>query len=360
MFERLCFSGATGKPDPSQGGNSLLDSMPAKPQHSKSNKKQKAANSKNACSAPEKAAKQSKHVKMYSYEMFGHVKQTVERYLELTGKTVDSLRKVPTPCIDDHAIPLEEFNVKGELSPVAARIVLKALYVARIGRMDLMWAVNMLAREVTKWTVACDRRLHRMISWMHHTIEHAQINHVGDTPDKCCIIMFCDASFAGDLKDSKSTSGGVLCLVGPNTFVVLNWLCKKQGAVSHSTSEAEIISLDAGARMEALPALLLWDLVIDVFDPPPKVTPKPIKTEETLIMYKQLYDMFGSIDYVPPSLPISFGRAKLYLLEDNDAVIKMIIKERSPAMRHVARTHRVDLDWLFGGLTETLRSLLNS
>ena len=222
-----------------------------------------------------------------------------------------------------------------------------ALYVARIGRMDLMWAVNMLAREVTKWTVACDRRLHRMISWMHHTVEHAQINHVGDTPDKCCIIMFCDASFAGDLKDSKSTSGGVLCLVGPNTFVVLNWLCKKQGAVSHSTSEAEIISLDAGARMEALPALLLWDLVIDVFDPPPKVTPKPIKTQETLIMYKQLYDMFGSIDYVPPSLPISFGRAKLYLLEDNDAVIKMIIKERSPAMRHVARTHRVDLDWLF-------------
>ena len=30
-----------------------------------------------------------------------------------------------------------------------------------------------------------------------------------------------------------------------------------------------------------------------------------------------------------------------------EAVIKMIIKGRSPTMRHVSRTHRVALDWLF-------------
>ena len=50
---------------------------------------------------------------------------------------------------------------------------------------------------------------------------------------------------------------------------------------------------------------------------------------------------------MPPSLPISYGRAKLYVMEDNDAVIKMCVKERSPALRHVSRTHRVGLDWLF-------------
>ena len=37
----------------------------------------------------------------------------------------------------------------------------------------------------------------------------------------------------------------------------------------------------------------------------------------------------------------------LYLFEDNEAVIKMMIKGRSPTMRHVSRTHRVALDWLF-------------
>ena len=35
------------------------------------------------------------------------------------------------------------------------------------------------------------------------------------------------------------------------------------------------------------------------------------------------------------------------MFEDSEAVIKMIIKGRSPAMRHVSRTHRVALDWLF-------------
>ena len=36
-----------------------------------------------------------------------------------------------------------------------------------------------------------------------------------------------------------------------------------------------------------------------------------------------------------------------YVFEDTEAVIKMIIKGRSPTMRHVSRTHRVALDWLF-------------
>ena len=35
------------------------------------------------------------------------------------------------------------------------------------------------------------------------------------------------------------------------------------------------------------------------------------------------------------------------MFEDNEAVIKMIIKGRSPTMRHVSRTHRVALDWFF-------------
>ena len=79
--------------------------------------------------------------------------------------------------------------------------------------------------------------------------------------------MFQDASFAGDLMDSKSTSGGLLALVGPKTFVTLAWRCKKQTAVSHSSAEAEVISLDAGVRMEGIPALVLWDQIVEVLSP---------------------------------------------------------------------------------------------
>ena len=41
-------------------------------------------------------------------------------------------------------------------------------------------------------------------------------------------------------------------------------MCKKQTSVSHTSTEPEITSLDAGLRTDGLPALDLWDVVIDV------------------------------------------------------------------------------------------------
>jgi hypothetical protein len=174
------------------------------------------------------------------------------------------LRKVTTPYIDDHQLSPEDFETKGELTYCAARIVLKVLFVARMAGPDSPWSVNTLAREVTKWSVACDKRLRRLISYIDSTKEHVQVCIVGDGPEDCKLTLFSDASFAGDLRDSKSTSGAFLALVAPNTFVPLTWMCKKQVAVSHSSSEAEVVALDAGVRMEGIPALVLWEQVIEV------------------------------------------------------------------------------------------------
>ena len=54
-----------------------------------------------------------------------------------------------------------------------------------------------------------------------------------------------------------------------------------------------------------------------------------------------------NVDFIPSNVQSSHQEALLYVFEDNEAVIKMIIKGRSPTMRHVSRTHRVALDWLF-------------
>ena len=54
-----------------------------------------------------------------------------------------------------------------------------------------------------------------------------------------------------------------------------------------------------------------------------------------------------NIDFIPSNVFSSRQEALLYVFEDNEAVIKMIIKGRSPTMRHVSRSHRVALDWLF-------------
>ena len=97
----------------------------------------------------------------------------------------------------------------GKLSHVCSQIVLKCLYLARIGRPDTLWSVNKLARSITKSTKACDKRLNRLISYIHQTCEYKQCCYVGNTAKQCRLGLFQDSDFAGDLEDSKSTSGGV-------------------------------------------------------------------------------------------------------------------------------------------------------
>ena len=105
--------------------------------------------------------------------------------------------------------------------------------VARIGRPDILWSVNKLARSITKWTKACHKQLSRLISYIHHTCEYKHYCHVGNTAKQCRLGLFQDSDFAGDLEDSKSTSGVTLCIFGSHTFVPISWLCKKQTSVSH-------------------------------------------------------------------------------------------------------------------------------
>ena len=81
------------------------------------------------------------------------------------------------------------------------------------------------------------------------------------------------------LEDSKSTSGGVLCIFGSHTFVPRSWMCKNQTSVLHSSTESEIISLDAGLRMDGIPARDLWDLVIEVLHP---FSNEPKKSKENV------------------------------------------------------------------------------
>ena len=103
------------------------------------------------------------------------------------------------------------------------------------------------------------------------------------TAKQCRLGLFQDSDFAGDLEDSKSTSGGTLCIFGSHTFVPKSWMCKKQTSVSHSSTESEIISLDTGLRLDGLPALELWDLIVSVFGNSSRIsdrTEKPVNGED--------------------------------------------------------------------------------
>ena len=291
---------------------------------------------------------QNLRISSWSNDMEGHAKKCVERYCELANKTTQQLYKVSTPCIDDHHFKEEEeMESAGELSNTCSQIVLKCLY---LGRPDILWSVNKLPRSITKWTKACDKRLNRLISFIHHTCEDKKYCYVGNTAKQCRLGLFQDSDFAGDLEDSKSTSGGTLCVFGSHTFVPISWMCKKQTAVSHSSTESEIISSDTGWRLDGLPALELWDLIVSVFGSVSQVSDRSGQRDNDVNKHhksQSRINVMENIDCVPSNVQSSRQKAILYVFEDNEAVIKMIIKGRNPTMRHVSRTHRVALDWLF-------------
>ena len=115
-------------------------------------------------------------ISSWSNDMEGHAKKCVERYCELANKTTQQLYKASTPCIDDHHKEEEELKSEGELSKVCSQNFLKCLYVARIGRPDILWSVNKLARSITKWTKARDKRVNRLISYLF--ITHVNTNSI--------------------------------------------------------------------------------------------------------------------------------------------------------------------------------------
>ena len=148
--------------------------------------------------------------------------------------------------------------------------------------------------------------------------------------------LFQDSDFAGDLEDSKSTSRGTLSIFGSHSFVPSSWMCNKQTSVSHS-SESEIISLDAGLRMDGIPALCLWDLIVTVLHGNThqngQVRRDPYKSPTRKKIHGKIDDLYN-VDFISSKVNSSRREALLYIFEDNEAVIKMIIKGRSPAMRH--------------------------
>ena len=198
-----------------------------------------------------------------------------------------------------------------------------------------------------------NKRLNRLISNIHHTCEYKQYCYVGNAAKQCRLGLFQDSDFAGDLGNSKSTSGGTLCVFGSHTFVPISWMCKKQTSLSHGLTESEIISLGAGLRLDGTPALDSWDLIVSVLGNTTQNhdrTVKPVVCRDESHVQGQsrgMFNVLNNVDLVSSNVQFSHQEALLYVFEDNEAVMKMILKGRSPKMRNVSRTHRVALDWLF-------------
>ncbi len=91
-----------------------------------------------------------------------------------------------------------------------------------------------------------------------------------------------------------------MVLVGPNTWFPIMWICKRQTSTSRSTTEAEMVSLATSLFGEAIPALDLWELILG----------RPVE---------------------------------LWIMEDNQATIKIAYKGYSQKLRHCQRVQKINL-----------------
>ena len=127
------------------------------------------------------------------------------------------------------------------------------------------------------------------------------------------ILAWPDADLNGDYLDTKSTSGFFVEVIGKNgRGMPLSWGSRKQGSTSQHTAEAEMVSLMACLRSEAIPLQFLLQTILKT----------PINLEPC---------------------------------EDNAAAIISATTGYSPSMRHLHRTQRISIGLLHDMINEELQ-----
>eukprot|EP00435_Cladocopium_sp_Y103_P016069 s1173_g4.t1 len=233
----------------------------------------------------------------FAFDMRAYAESIVNAYCQLIGHA--KLKKVNTPFLSKTTV-IEDAPAKGELAGSASSVLMKLMWLARLARPDMLRVTTRLATKVQQWTTECDNHLFRAISYLNETKEHLLSGHVGDNMGDIFVEVYCDADFCGDDEHTYSTSGGWIQLSGKDTQFPMAWMSRKQGAMSRSTTEAETVAMATALFDEGLPLL----------------------------------ELFSAL----------FRRSvRLLIREDNEATAKTVSAGYSKRLRHMKRTHRINL-----------------
>ena len=126
------------------------------------------------------------------------------------------------------------------------------------------------------------------------------------------------------------------CVFGSHTFVPISWMCKKQTSVSHSSTESEIIYLDAGLRLDGIPALDLWDLIVFVLGNTSQNhdrTVKPVVCRDKIHVHQQSRRMFNVLNNVylfPQTSNFRIKKLRCMCLRTTKQWLRWLSKEGVP------------------------------
>ena len=235
------------------------------------------------------------------FNMINYFEAALDQYRAVSSEKLSAVASPFAPYIADDKLD-ELLNQPGLLAPHAASLVMKLMYGVRMAGPHLSTIVSRLASQISKWNRDSDRRLHRVYCYIYGSINMVLTGTLSTADkDALCIVAWPDADFCGDVMSTRSTSGHYLEVegLGGRCFPI-SWGSNKQGGTARCTAESETLSLDRCLAMEAIPAQVLLEAILQ----------RPI--------------------YIK-------------LMEDNAATITSITKGYSPSLRHLKRQHQVSL-----------------
>ena len=117
-------------------------------------------------------------------------------------------------------------------------------YIALSTRPDISYAVNQLSRYLSNPGPKHWQAAKRVLRYLKGTVNLGLVYTDHSENQGTNVEIFCDADWAGELNDRKSTTGIVVKLNG----CPIVWLSKKQPVVALSTAEAEYIAMSTAVQ----------------------------------------------------------------------------------------------------------------
>ena len=179
---------------------------------------------------------------------------------------------------------------------------------------------------------ARDKRLARLISYIHHTNDHGQYCRVGNISQCCRLGLFQDSDFAGEiLKTLNSISGRILYIFGRSNICSQNLDVQEANFSVSRFHRIGSCFFESWFANDGIPAFQ-------------EHTPTHQAVRNHCRKEKIDDQALRSTIHASSS---QLG-AQLHTFEDITKLCsKWSWRGRSLTMRHVSRTHRVVLDWLF-------------
>jgi histone deacetylase 1/2 len=151
----------------------------------------------------------------------------------LSKAKMDTANGMSTPMAS--TLKLSKIGSVPVEDPTLFRSIVGALQYATLTRPEIAFSVNKVCQFLSNPLEEHWKAVKRILRYLSGTLHYGLLIQAAPIHKPLSLIGFCDADWASDPDDRRSTSGACI-YVGPN---LVSWWSKKQSFVARSSAEAE-------------------------------------------------------------------------------------------------------------------------